>query len=96
MDMPTMPEEDEITDSPKGEGYSIRIDVLPSGYRVSDPEPLPAEPSDATSETEAGEPSEAYEVVPDLATAIKHVLAVIKAHPLDESPESQMDEGFAD
>jgi hypothetical protein len=72
------------------QGYLITLTVTPDGYSVSDPEPLPAAPSDQSEEQ--GESDE--ETVPDLTTAIKHILAVVKANPLGESEQEQFSAGL--
>lgn len=92
-DMAEMAPESADTLSPEegdlSRGYRICVDVLPSGYRVSDPEPLPAEP------LESDEASEGYETVPDLTTALKHLLAVIKENPLGANPNEELEAGYA-
>ena len=69
------------------EGYCIKIEVLKNGFTVSDPKPLEA--------TDA-EPDQEYqdsdgELIPDLPTMLKNVMAVIKENPVAGGEE----EGFA-
>jgi hypothetical protein len=64
------------------EGYSISIHVTTQGYEVHGPDPLPAEPQ--------GEQGEESEQLPDLTTAIKHVLAIVKENPIAQDEQ----EGF--
>lgn len=62
------------------QGYRIAFDVLPDGFRVSDPSPIPAGPEAGAELSDAIGPGD---VVPDLTTAIKHVLAVVKGNPVN-------------
>ena len=72
---------------PSQEGYRICIDVTSEGYAVSQTE-LPPEP-------QGGEDEEAEEeTLPDLTTAIKHVLAIIRDHPLQEDAQAQFKAGY--
>ena len=71
------------------QGYHLGIDVLPDGFRVSDPEPLHAAPNPDEQESEP-------ELVPDLTTALKHVVAVVKAHPIAPSEQDSFQSGLPD
>lgn len=70
---------------PSEDGYRIYLDVLPDGFHVSDPQPLPAAPQ--------GE-QETQDDIPDLTTAIKHLLAVVKANPIGQDANEQMKAGY--
>lgn len=64
------------------QGYEIAICVYPDGYRVKGPNPLPQQ--DDTEE----------ERIPDLATALKHVIALHKEHPMDEDMQAHFEAGY--
>jgi hypothetical protein len=66
-------------------GYQVMLYVHGDGsYAVGEPEPL----------TDEHEQSE-MESVPDLATALKHVIAVVKQHPIGPSEQEGFDAGFS-
>lgn len=67
------------------EGYEIHICVTSQGFAVEGPEPLSAAPQ--------GE-SEPKDYLPDLTTAIKHVLAIVKENPITEDANAQMEAGY--
>ena len=69
------------------EGYCIKIAVLKNGFTVSDPKPLEA--TDEESDTEYQDAD--GELIPDLPTMLKNVMAVIKENPVAGGEE----EGFA-
>lgn len=71
---------------PISDGFMMQVEKRTSGYRVTGPLPLPAEPSEA--------PDEEPDDIPDLTTAIKHMLAIDKANPLGENAAEQMDAGY--
>ncbi len=73
------------------QGFEICIYVSPTGFRVEGP--LPMEPEPQTARPEMDE-MESDEDVPDVATALKHVLAIIKENPLGNDAESQMQAGY--
>ncbi len=83
------PSDAEKTPVTQGEGYCIRFCVLPDGFSVSDPEPLPAvpeyQPQDPTAET-----------VPDMTTAIKHLIHVIDKNPIGGDEQAGFDSAFKD
>ena len=66
-DMPLLSDAQER--APETAGYRVHFDVTPTGYRVSDPVPLPA-----------GEDSQGDEVG-DLVHAVKELLLVVREHP---------------
>ena len=73
------------------EGYCIKIKVLRNGFTVSDPLPI-----EAKSEELEEVPSEDYqdsdgELIPDLPTMLKNIMAVVKENPVSGGEE----EGFA-
>ena len=68
------------------QGYEICLYVTPTGFRVEGPLPLAPEP-----QTEAPEQEDE---IPDMATALKHVLAIIKENPLGNDAEAQMQAGY--
>lgn len=90
------------------QGYCIKLYVKPDGsFSVGDPEPTEQESSDTNASAEpdeAQEPHEAksgseadeYESLPDLATALKHIMAVVKEHPIEQNPETSFEAGFAE
>ncbi len=70
------------------QGYEIKITVKPSGFAVDGPLPLPQA-------AESTEPeSEDVEEIPDLPTALKHVIAIAKEHPLDTDLDSHFQAGY--
>ena len=77
------------------EGYCIKIEVLKDGFTVSDPLPIDSkseesDPLEGESETEDYQDS-GGELIPDLPTMLKNVMAVIKENPVSGGEE----EGFA-
>lgn len=80
------------------EGYCIKIEVLKDGFTVSDPLPLESK-SDESMELEAE--SEDYtdtdgELIPDLPSMLKNVMAVIKQNPVAGGEESGFEESVAE
>jgi hypothetical protein len=71
------------------EGYCIKIEVLKNGFTVSDPLPIDAK-SEELAEGEDYQ-DEDGELISDLPTMLKNVMAVIKEHPVSGGEE----EGFA-
>lgn len=65
------------------QGYEITVCAYPDGFTVKGPSPLPQ----ATPESED-------ERIPDLATALKHVIAISKEHPLDGDMSRQFQAGY--
>jgi len=86
MDMMGEQEEPEENESelvaPKGQGYRIEISVYPDGFTVEGPKPLPQEVDDEA------------ERVPELADALKHVVAITKDNPLGDNEAAQFDAGY--
>lgn len=76
----TPPSQESIPDY--AQGFEIRLCVYPDGIAVKGPSPLPQTPDDET------------ERAPDLATALKHVIAITKEHPLDGDMASQFQAGY--
>ena len=65
-------------------GYCVKIYVYPNGYQIGEPEPIEADESD---------PGELIESPSDL---LKHVLALLKEHPVEPSEAEGFDESMAD
>jgi hypothetical protein len=65
------------------QGFEITICAYPDGFTVKGPSPLPQTPS-----------GEEEVRIPDLATALKHVIAISKDHPLDGDMGSQFQAGY--
>jgi len=77
------PEENESESvAPKGQGYLICISVYPDGFTVEGPKPLPQEVD------------EEAERVPQLADALKHVVAITKENPVLTDEDLQFDAGY--
>ena len=74
------------------QGYTICVEVLPDGFRVSEPMPLSSY-SDEENPDQEDQPSD---VQPDIASALKQVMAVIQAHPVGQSEASAFNESSAD
>lgn len=73
------------------EGYCIKIEVLKDGFTVSDPLPIEAK-SEELAEGEADDYQDSDgELIPDLPTMLKNVMAVVKGNPVSGGEE----EGFA-
>lgn len=68
------------------QGYTVCIEVLPDGYRVTEPMPLTSDYS---------EEEDATELQPDIASALKQVMAVVQAHPVGQSEASAFNESAA-
>lgn len=73
---------------PPDSQYMIQLVVSSNGFEVNGPLPAPAQPQDK------GPHSEQQDEIPDLTTAIKHILAIIKANPQGDNGNDQMDAGF--
>ena len=72
------------------EGYCIQVCVYKNGFTVSDPEPLPE--SDTGEDAESSSSSESDEDrIPDLATALKHVMKVVKDNPVTGGEQDAFD-----
>lgn len=71
------------------QGYCIKVHVLPDGFKVSEPEPIEEYDQDESADvmSEAGDDAES-ELIPDLATMLKNVMAVVQGHPVGESEQS--------
>ena len=88
-----MPLQPMVTNSEdnRNEGYCIKIEVLKGGFTVSDPLPIEAK-SEELPEGEADDYQDSDgELIPDLPTMLKNIMAVIKENPLSGGEE----EGFA-
>lgn len=72
------------------EGYCIKIEVLKNGFTVSDPLPIEAK-SEELAEGETEYQDEDGELIPDLPTMLKNIMAVVKENPVSGGEE----EGFA-
>lgn len=75
------------------QGYMICVNVSPTGFTVEGPLPLAPEPQTEDLNHEQDH-EEIDEEVPNVASALKHVLAIIKDHPLGEDAEAQMQAGY--
>jgi hypothetical protein len=87
-DMKMSPESAAPASEDLSQGFEICIYVSPTGFRVEGPLPMEPEP-----QTESPEMEDETDV-PDVATALKHVLAIIKENPLGNDAESQMQAGY--
>jgi hypothetical protein len=77
-------------------GYEICVYVKPNGFQVEGPLPLEAEPSGEGLPTDQAEPHEETDAtLPDLATALKHVLAIVKENPVSQDGLDQFNAGYA-
>ncbi len=72
------------------QGYTICVEVLPDGFRVSEPMPLSSSSEDEHSEDQPDQ--EDSELQPDIASALKQVIAVVQAHPVGQSEASAFNE----
>lgn len=93
MDMMENPSESVIPpsqDTDYAQGYEIRIRVKPDGFTVDGPLPLP---QSAGNESEESEDEEGG--IPDLPTALKHVIAITKEHPLDTDLNGHFEAGYS-
>lgn len=70
------------------EGYQILFTVTRDGFSVSEPMPLPAVPQSPDTATSD------EDMVSDLTSAIKHLLAVVKAHPVGEDEHASFAAGY--
>lgn len=75
------------------QGYTICVEVLPDGFRVSEPMPLTSYSEDETDEQPDQEDSA---LQPDIASALKQVMAVVQANPVGQSEASAFNESVAD
>ena len=68
-------------------GYCVEIYVTSEGYRVKGPTPIEPdeEPMDTRSE----------DVVPTITDALKHVLSILKTHPIDQGEQTQLEAGYS-
>lgn len=73
--------------TPSEEGYMISIHVTNQGYEVYGPDPLPAEPQ--------GEEDKESQPLPDLTTAIKRVLAIVKENPVSQDEQTNFNSATA-
>jgi hypothetical protein len=83
------PDDMQETDSnapptPSEEGYSITIEVTPSGFSVSGPHPIPPHSEADEEETE----------LPDITSAIKEVLAIVKENPANQDEQAHFSAGY--
>ena len=84
------PSEESIPDY--AQGYAITVSVVPSGYVVSGPNPLPQSTDSDPELQDAG--AESAEPIADLGEALKQIIAITKEHPLDGDMVSQFDAGY--
>lgn len=74
-----MPKDEMVVNPDKNlsEGYCIKIEVYPDGFTVSDPLPI-------DEKTDAGEQytDTDGELIPDLTSMLKNVMAVINENPV--------------
>lgn len=72
--------------APSLEGYTITITVTPSGFRVSEAQPIMGE--------DMGEEMGEEMLMPTAGEMLKHVLAVVKGNPLGAGEDEQVDAGY--
>ena len=79
----------EVSDSGSevSEGYCIKLYVTPEGFRVSSAEPMSHE---GTDDEHAGD------TYPDLKTALKHIVAEVKANPVSHDANAEFAAGYAE
>ena len=65
------------------QGYQVRVCFYKDGFAVKGPLPLP--------QLEEGEEEE---TIPDLPTALKHIVAIAKEHPLDGDMQAHFQAGY--
>ena len=70
------------------QGYTICVEVLPDGFRVSEPMPL----SSYSEEENPDQEDQPTDVQPDIASALKQVMAVVQAHPVGQSEAAAFNE----
>ena len=70
------------------EGYQILFTVTRDGFSVSEPMPLP--PAPQSSDTATSD----EDMVPDLTSAIKQLLAVVREHPVGEDEQASFAAGY--
>ena len=73
------------------QGYTICVEVLPDGFRVSEPMPLSYSEEDESPDQE----DQPTDVQPDIASALKQVIAVVQAHPIGQSEAAAFNESPA-
>lgn len=73
------------------QGYTICVEVLPDGFRVSEPMPL----SYSEDEENPDQEDQPTDVQPDIASALKQVMAVVQAHPVGQSEAAAFNESPA-
>jgi hypothetical protein len=66
------------------QGYEVTICFYPDGFAVKGPSPLPQLEDDTEEEK-----------IPDLPTALKHVIAIAKENPLDGDMQSHFQAGYS-
>ena len=66
------------------QGYMITVTVSPNGFHVEGPQPW---------DKPQGEYEE-MEELPDMASALKHVMAIVKENPVGNDAEAQMQAGY--
>ena len=64
------------------QGYQVILSVFPDGFSVVGPSPLPQ-----------GDQEE-DERIPDLPTALKHIIAISKENPLDTDLNAHFESGY--
>jgi len=72
--------------TPSQEGYEITIRVTPQGLTVDGPEPLAQESEPDEQET--------GETLPDITTALKHVVAIYQENPISDDAHAQLKAGY--
>lgn len=76
------------------QGYTLCVEVLPDGFRVSEPMPLASYSDEENNESEPEEESP-ESLQPDIASALKQVMAVIQANPVGQSEQAAFHESDA-
>ena len=69
--------------TPLEEGYLITLKVSSDGYTVDGPDPLPAQSQE---EEQSETPDE--QVLPDITSAVKAVLSILKSHPIGQDEQT--------
>lgn len=77
------------------QGYTICVEVLPDGFRVSEPMPLNSYSDVENNESESDEEN-SESLQPDIASALKQVMVVVQANPVGQSEASAFNESAAD
>ena len=80
--------------APSLEGYTITITVTPSGFRVSEAQPIMGEEMGEDMGEGMGEEMGEEMLMPTAGEMLKHVLAVVKSNPLGAGEDEQVEAGY--